>query len=186
MRDGRTDSVPRAKNVGDAALQSPNALFRKTRFSRAFDSLAPHATRADAQSRCHVRHDRGHASPRCRALVRVQQVRRPRRRRAAGASAGERLADRPKRRFGEIFSRDRPFGRRRSARSRFGAPRRVRAFPRRSSDRDRPRLNALFSDPTASEGTDASFVRQEGGRRRRRAHLRRDPHPFRGAPHRPP
>ena len=137
MRDGRTDSASRDlrrrrahAGLPDEALQSPNALFRKTRFSRAFDSLAPHATRADAQSRCHVRHDRGHASPRCRALVRVQQVRRPRRRRAAGASAGERLADRPKRRFGEIFSRDRPFGRRRSARSRFGAPRRVRAFPR--------------------------------------------------------
>ena len=110
MRDGRTDSASRDlrrrrahAGLPDEALQSPNALFRKTRFSRAFDSLAPHATRADAQSRCHVRHDRGHASPRCRALVRVQQVRRPRRRRAAGASAGERLADRPKRRLARYF-----------------------------------------------------------------------------------
>ena len=101
MRDGLGETETRLAPA--AADQSPNALFRTTRFSRAFDPLAPHATRADAQSRCHVRHDRGHASPRCRALVRVQQVRRPRRRRAAGASAGERLADRPKRRLARYF-----------------------------------------------------------------------------------
>lgn len=146
MRDGRTDSASRDlrrrrahAGLPDEALQSPNALFRKTRFSRAFDSLAPHATRADAQSRCHVRHDRGHASPRCRALVRVQQVRRPRRRRAAGASAGERLADRPKRRFGEIFSRDRPF---RASPFRAIALRRTSTRPRLPTALVRSRLTA--------------------------------------------
>jgi hypothetical protein len=73
-------------------IEKPGRVFERRLFARVRTARVTRVPRRRAD-RVPLRHDRGRASPRCRALVRVEQVLRPRRRRAAGASARERPAD---------------------------------------------------------------------------------------------
>ena len=76
----------------DFPIEKPGRVFEQRLFARVRTARVTRVPRRRAD-RVPLRHDRGRASPRRRALVRVEQVLRPRRRRAAGASARERPAD---------------------------------------------------------------------------------------------
>jgi len=84
-------SRPRFPNP-DFPVEEPGRVFEQRLFVRVRTARVTRVPRRRAD-RVPLHHDRGRASPRRRALVRVEQVLRPRRRCAAGASARERPAD---------------------------------------------------------------------------------------------